>query len=146
MIAAGAVVLAVLDDDWLCVGGAVELPGRPLDVLEELELALELVLVHLDLLEGHVDDGHHHVDQHHVDHDGEDEEDDGGQHVGVLDGPEVELADAHGDDVHDGAGDVAEVLQVRPQHVEEEGTEGHEDDAELHGEAGQPDEAEPDGR
>lgn len=103
------------------------------------------IIGHTYLLEGHVDDGHHHVDEHHVDHDGEDEEDDGGQHVGVLDGPKVKLADAHGDDVHDGAGDVAEVLQVRPQHVEEEGAEGHEDDAELDGEAGQSDEAESDG-
>ena len=47
---------------------------------------------HTYLLEGHVDDGHHHVDEHHVDHDGEDEEDDGGEHVGVLDGAKVEFA------------------------------------------------------
>ena len=49
MIAARAVVLAILDIDGLGVGGSVELPGRPLDILEQLELALELVLVHLDL-------------------------------------------------------------------------------------------------
>ena len=49
VIAARAVVFAILDIDGLGVGGSVELPGRPLDILEQLELALELVLVHLDL-------------------------------------------------------------------------------------------------
>ena len=71
MIAARALVLAVLDGDRLSVGGPVELLGRSPDVLKELEPALELLLVDLDLLEGHVDDGHHHVDEDHVNRDWE---------------------------------------------------------------------------
>ncbi len=66
LVAARRVGVGVLDLDGPGEVEADHLAGELLDVGGEGELALELGLVLLDLLEGHVDDGDHHVDQHQV--------------------------------------------------------------------------------
>jgi hypothetical protein len=74
-----------------------------------------------------------------------DEEDPRGHLVGVLEAGKVELSNAHGHRVLDGAHEIAEVLHAVLQDEEEEGREAEEDDGELDDEGGQAGEAEFDG-